>query len=347
MKFEQIVRDIKDKSYAPVYFLTGDEPYYIDMLAEKFENDILDDMEKEFNMTVLYGRDTSISQIIGEARRFPMMANHHIVIVKEAQDIPNFPPREKKSQSKKGSDEDLIYSYLSSPLESTILVFLYKHKKLDSRTSLGRMLTKYGVYYESKKLYDNQVPGWIKNYVESKGRKISDKPCLVLSEYLGSDLSKVSNELDKIIISLPKGQSVSEEIIERNVGISKDFNVFELQNAISRKDIYKANLICRYFAENPKQNPLLKTLPSLFSFFVKVMIYKELSHLGNNELASELGVHPYFLSEYKLASTNYSLPKLSKIIEHLRIYDLKAKGVDNASINDGELLKELLFKILH
>lgn len=347
MKFEQLIRDIKNKTFAPVYFLSGEETYFIDQIAAALEATVLDESEKDFNLSVLYGRDTNIAEVIGTARRFPMMADHHLVIVREAHDLPNFPPKDKKHESTKGTPEELLYSYLKEPLNSTVLVFLYKNKKIDARTSLGRMVTRHGVLFESKKLYDNQLPAWIQNYVKEANYKIGDKASLLLSEYIGTDLSKITNELEKLMISLPLGGEIDLNTIEKNIGISKEFNVFELNNALATKNVFKANLIGKYFADNPKQNPLLKTLPALFNFFTKVMIYNELSHLPKNDLAAKLGVHPFFLKEYQIASKNYRPVKLQMILHHLRIYDLKAKGIDNANIEDGELLKELLFKILH
>ncbi|MFA8449724.1 MAG: DNA polymerase III subunit delta [Bacteroidales bacterium] len=347
MKYEQIIREISNKQFAPVYFLSGEESYFIDSIASLLEQEVLDESEKAFNQTILYGRDISLSQVVSEARRFPMMADHHLVIVREAQEMNNFPPRDKKHESTKGSPEELLYSYLKDPLKSTVLVFLYKNKRIDARTSLGRMFTRHGILFESKKLYDNQVPDWIQKYVQNQACTISDKASLMLTEYLGADLSKVSNELEKLLISLPKGGKIDLKLIEKNIGISKDFNVFELVNALANKDVYKANLIGKYFADNPKQNPLLKTLPALFNFFSKVIMYIELYQLPKNELAAKLGVHPFFLKDYQIASKNYRPLKLHKIIHHLRVYDLKAKGVDNANVDDGELLKELLFKILH
>ena len=266
MTFEQILNDLKNKIYYPVYFLAGEESYYIDEISDYIEEHVLTDIEKEFNQTVIYGRETDVLSIISNAKRYPMMANYQVVIVKEAQDIKNI--------------EDLL-PYIENPLDSTLLVINYKYKKLDKRKSFFKQIGKKGVLFESKKLYDNKIAGWINNYVKEKGYEITPKACAMLTEFLGSNLSKVVNEISKLIINVPEKSIINDELVERNIGISKDFNIFELQNAIGSKNVLKANQIANYFAANPKDNPLVKTVTILFGYFSKIMIYHQLKDKRN------------------------------------------------------------------
>ena len=332
MDFNQIMKDLRNKIYYPVYFLTGEEPYYIDEISNYIEKNILTDVEKEFNQSVIYGRDTDVRSIISYAKRFPMMSNYQVVIVKEAQYIDKI--------------EELL-GYIENPLNSTLLVINYKYKKADKRKAFFKAIPKKGVLYESKKIYDNKVPDWITNYVKEKGYGISPKACVILSEYLGTNLGKIVNEVGKLIINVPAGAEITDQLIEQNIGISKDFNIFELQNAIGRKDIFKANQIAAYFKANPKDNPLVKNVSILFGYFAKVMIYSKLKDKSRNSAAAALSINPFFVNDYQVASRNYPMKKLEQIISYLREYDLKSKGVDSISTSDGELLKELLYKILH
>ena len=332
MNFEQILNDLKNKIYYPIYFLGGEESYYIDEISDYIEDHVLTDIEKEFNQTVIYGRETDVLSIISNAKRYPMMANYQVVIVKEAQEIKNI--------------EELL-PYIENPLDSTLLVINYKYKKIDKRKSFYKQVAKKGVLFESKKLYDNQIAGWINTYVKEKGFNITPKACAMLTEFLGADLSKVVNEISKLIINVPENAIINDELVERNIGISKDFNIFELQNAIGTKNILKANQIANYFAANPKENPLIKTVTILFGYFTKLMIFHQLKDKSRNNVASALSVNPFFVQDYQVAAKNYNLQKLIVIIALLKEYDLKSKGVDNISTSDGELLKELLFRILH
>ena len=332
MKFNQIITDLKNKIYYTVYFLTGEEPFYIDEISNYIEKNILSEEEKEFNQTVIYGRDTDVPTIISYAKRFPMMANYHVVIVKEAQEIDKI---------------EGLTPYIENPLKSTILVICYKYKKIDKRKTFALTVKKHGVLFESAKLYENKIPDWITNYLEQKGYTITPKASLLLSEYLGTDLSKISNEIGKLIINLPENAKITDEHIEKNIGISKDFNVFELQNALGKKDVLKANRITNYFAANPKDNPLYRTIPLLYIFFSKLLIYHQLKDKSRNNVASALSINPYFYYDYQAAARKYSFNKISKIISDLRECDTKLKGIDNVSIKEGELLKELVFKILH
>ena len=330
--FEEILTDLRNKIYFPVYFLYGEEAYFIDGISDFIENSVLNEMEKEFNQIIIYGKDSSVPAIISYARRYPMMANYQVIIIKEAQDLDKI--------------EELA-GYVEHPLNSTLLVFCYKYEKIDGRKAFYKSIQKTGVLFESPRLYDDKIPEWIRNYVSARNYSISPKACTLLSEFLGNDLSKIVNEISKLIINIPSGHEITEDYIEKNIGISKDFNVFELQKALGRKDVFKANQIIRHFAANPKENPLVKIVPILYIFFSKVLIFHHLQDKSKFNAAAALSVNPFFLPDYQVTAKNYSVAKLASVISLLRIYDGKAKGVDNVSANDGELMKELVFKILH
>ena len=332
MTFDQIISDLQKKIYYPVYFLTGEEPYYIDEISSFIENNVLGDTEKEFNQTVIYGKDTDAASVMSYAKRFPMMSNYQLVIVKEAQDINKI--------------EELA-PYIQNPLKSTILVLCYKYKKFDKRKSLAKNIIKTGVFFESKKLYENQIFAWINEYLRKKDYSITPKANLLLSQYLGTDLSKITNEISKLYINIPPKTQINEDHIEKNIGIRKDFNIFELQIALGSKDIYKANQIINYFAANLKENPVVKVISILYGFFSKTLIYHYLKNKSRNEVASALSINPFFVNDYQIAAKNYNIKKLSKIISSIREYDMKSKGVENISTSDGDLFKEMIYKILH
>lgn len=333
MTLEQIIADLNNKIFKPVYLLMGDEPYYIDKLCDFMEETILDESEKAFNQHIYYGKDISVLDIDNLARRFPMMANHQVVIIKEAQDVKKI--------------DDLIH-YVSKPLKSTILILVFKYKSLSKKKKLYTTINKTGVVFESKKLYDSKIPDWISNYLRKKKYKIDTGSSLLLSESLGNDLTKISNELDKLLLSLSNDEkTITPKLIERNIGISKDFNNFELQKALGQKNVLKANQIINYFGNNQKDNPFILTVISLYSYFTKILMYYFIKNKPDREVASVLRVNPYFLNDYKIAARNYKSAKLVYIISILREYDLKAKGVNANSIPASELLKEMVFKILH
>jgi len=333
ISIEQLYKDLKNKIYHPIYFLCGDEPYYIDKITEYIMQNVLTEAEKSFNQTVIYGKDTDAVVVTNTARRFPMMANYQLVVVKEAQDLKNF--------------DDLIH-YVKSPLKSTLLVINYKYKSLDKRKVIYKSLQENAVYYESKKLYDNKIPEWISNNLAKRNYKIEPKAAILLTEFLGNDLSKVSNELDKLIIVLNDNtKTITSQDIERNIGISKEYNNFELQNALRTKDVLKANQIINYFADNQKNNPIVVTLSLLYQFFSRILIYHSLADKSKNNVAASLKISPYFTSDYESAARVYSPSKVVQIISLLREYDLKSKGYGNVSTGPGDLLKELIFKILH
>ena len=332
MNFQSILSDLKAKKYQPVYFLMGEESYFIDFISDYIINEVLNDTEKEFNQTVLYAKDIDVQTVISTAKQFPLMGKRTVVIIKEAQQL-------KKIEQ--------LENYLNNPQESTILVFCYKYKSLDKRKSIYKVLSKKAVLFESKKLYDNQVPAWIVNYLSSKQYKIGHKASYLIAEYLGNDLNKISNELEKLMIILPVNSEITLESIESNIGISKDYNNFELTNALAKKDIIKSNRIANFFSKNPKENPLVVSVGVIFNFFQKVLLYHTIIDKSSNNVARLLKINPYFIKDYQIAAKNYSKSKSIEVIGLCRTYDMKSKGVDNHSINDGELLKEFLFKILH
>ena len=333
LTYQQILTDLKNKIYHPVYFLFGEESYYIDKITSYIEKNVLTEAEKTFNQTVVYGKDTDMPAIINTAKRFPMMANHHVVIVKEAQNIRQLDP--------------LVY-YLEHPLKSTILVINYKYQKLDKRTRLYKILKEKSIMFESPRLYEDKIPGWIEQYLKEKGLALEPGVGMVLTDFLGNDLSKIVNELEKLRIVLPEGEKkITADLVERNIGISKEFNNFELTKALARKDVLKCNRIIRYFCDNPRSNPLTLTLSSLYYFFSKVLLYHVVKGKSREGLAAALKVPPFFVQDYSMAARQYSSRKVALIISDLRQYDLKSKGMGNTSMSDCELLRELIFKILH
>ncbi len=329
-KAGHIVASIKKGDIKPVYFLMGEEAYYIDAIAKYIEDTVLTEEEKGFNQTILYGRDVKIEDIVSTAKRFPMMAERQVVIVKEAQDLSR-------------TIENLI-PYLENPQPTTLLVICYKYKKIDKRKKLYKAIAKNHILFESNKLYDNQVPDWIRRVLAGRGYAISPKASQMLVEFLGNDLAKVNNELEKLQLILKPGEQITAEIIEENIGISKDFNNFELQNAISTRNVKKAFGIIQYFAHNPKNHPLVLTVSLLFSFFSKVLKYHA---LANKAQASKvLAINPYFVKDYEIAARNYPMKKVSAIISSIREIDVKSKGV-GANLSQGDLLKELLVKVMN
>ena len=298
MTFDQILQSLKKKDYSSVYFLSGEEPYYIDVIANFIEENVLEEADKGFNQLVLYGKDVDLQNVINLAKQFPMMGDKQVIIVREAQDIKNF---------------DALEAYIKQPQTSTILVFCYKGKSLNKRKTLAKTIDKSGVLFESKKLYENQLPEWITKYISSKGFTVSPKAAILLSEFLGNDLSKITNEVDKLCILIPAGSLISPEIIEKNVGISKDYNIFELNNAIGAKDFDKVMRIVQYFAANPKGNPFVVTISTLHGFFLKVMTYHFAPDKNPDSLAALMKVNKFFMKDYQLAAKNYPPKKISAI----------------------------------
>lgn len=329
---KQIVSDIKAGKIKPIYFLMGEEPYYIDKISEYIQDNLLSEEEKGFNQIVLYGKDVTIDDIVSNAKRYPMMAERQVVIVKEAQHL--------------SRTIENLESYALNPQPTTVLVICYKYKTIDKRKKLYKTISKSGGVYESKKLYENQVADWIRRVLSGKGYTIQPKASQMLVEFLGTDLGKISNELEKLELVLKKGGEITPELIEKNIGISKDYNNFELKKAIGEKDILKATKIANYFAQNVKDNPLVVTVSMLFNFFSQLLQYHGLSDHSKGNVASALKINPYFVSEYQVAARNYSMKDVSAAISHLREIDVKGKGVGASNLSQGDLLKELIAKIL-
>lgn len=332
MTFDKIQKELNNKIYRPIYLLMGDEPYFIDKITNHIMTKVLREDERDFNQVVMYGKDVDVGNLDNMARRYPMMANHQVLIVKEAQNLKNI--------------ENLVY-YAGNPLKSTILVINYKYKTIDKRKKLYKEIEKNGVILESKKLYENKIPAWINDFLKEKGFSLSPSASALLTEHLGTELSKISNELEKLALNLPAGTNITPEHIEKNIGISKDFNNFELQNALIKKDAYKANLIINYFGSNQKEHPIIVTVVTLFNFFSKLLMYHFIKTKNDREVASIMKVNPFFLKDYKIAAKKYNTKKTAYIISVLREYDVKSKGIGNVSAQPIDLLKEMIFKILH
>ena len=332
MTYDQILSDIHKKNFAPIYFLTGDEPYFIDMISDTIENEALDEADRAFNQIVLYGRDVDVETIANHARSFPMMGDRMVVIVKEAQDVKNL---------------ENFEAYLDTIPETTLLVFAYKYKKFDKRKALAKKIDKKGVWFESKKLYENNIPGWIQNYLKAEGYAITPKATQMLADFLGTDLHKIANELKKLTIALPKNKSIDDADVERNIGISKDYNVFELQNAIGSRDVLKANRIVNYFGDNGKDNPLLVTAITLYGYFTKLIKLHCTQDKSQGNLASVLGVSPFFVKDYLAASRNYPPATCIRCISILREFDMKSKGYGSGEVNEKDLYREMIFKLMH
>ena len=333
MTYEAIIKELKTGKTRPIYFLSGDEPYYIDKLTNYIEKHLLDEAAKAFNQMVLYGKDVDYKMILDEARQFPMMSDKRLIVIREAQDMKTI--------------ADLV-DYVLKPVPHTILVFVYKHKKLDKRTKFAKAITDNALVFESKALYDDKIASWIQNYAIEIGLNIDAQVAQMIGDFLGTDLAKVSNELDKLRLAFGSGPKINMEDVQEQIGISKEFNVFELQKTLSNRDVVKSNLIIRYFINNPKENPIQVLVANLFGYFMKVMITSQNSTDSDVILQKKLGLSTsYFVKDYRTAAKNYNIAHLRNIIVKIKYIDLQSKGVDNRSIDDGQLLKELIYFILH
>jgi len=332
--YEEIARDLKNRIYKPVYYLMGEESYYIDKISEYIAQTVLTDEEKGFNLTIMYGSDTDITNIVNTAKRYPMMSEYQVVIVKEAQNVKNM--------------EQLAF-YVQKPLPSTILVICHKHGVLDRRKKLAAIIEKEGVLFESKKVKEAQLPGFISSYLKRKSVDIEPKAAEMMAEFVGMDLSRMAGELEKLVLTLPQGQRrITPEQIERNIGISKDYNNYELRSALIARDVLKANKIIKYFEENPKTNPIQMTLSVLFGFFSKLMLAYYAPEKTEQGIAAQLGLRSSWQArEYLVAMRVFSGVKVMEIIGEIRYCDARSKGVENVSLSDGDLLRELIYKILH
>ena len=340
MSAVEIIKDLKARKFKPVYLLHGEEPYFIDQISDYMEDHILTDAEKGFNQTVLYGKDTDMATILNAAKRYPMMSELQLVIVKEAQDL-----KWSKDEGA-GKENDYVLNYFEKPLSSTILVLCYKYANFDKRKKLYKVIEKSGVVFNSEPVSDYKLVPWIENMVREKGYTIAPPAAALMAEYLGTDLSKVVNETEKLFLNVPVGTTINADHIQKNIGISKEYNVFELTKALGERNILKCNQIVNYFADNPKSNPLVMVMANLNSWFTKVLKYHYIQNKGN--AAKELGINPFFVKDFEVAARNYNLSKVVQIFSYLREYDLKSKGVESTgNIEDGELLRELVFKLIH
>ena len=333
MEYKEIIKSIRQKQYKPVYFLHGEEPYFIDAITEVIENEILDAGMKSFNQVVLYGKDVDAMTVIDNARRYPMMSPIQVVIIKEAQNMTTLAQLQK---------------YIEAPLSSTVLLIAHKHKKLDGRSAFAKSLTKHALVFESKPLYENHIPDFIRNWLKDNKLGIETDALNLMVEYLGTDLGKIINELEKLQINLPKGGQITAEHIEKYIGISREYNVFELQKALGARNILQANKIARYFYENPKDAPFVMVIGNLYNYFSKIYQLSFLTTVSPNDQIKALNLRSeWFLRDYSAALKQFPRPKLEQIIGLLREFDLRAKGVNSDSVFEGELLKELVYKILH
>ena len=331
--YRDIIRDLKNRIYKPVYFLAGKEPYYIDLITDFIEDNVLDESEKDFNQTLLYGLDVTVTQVIETCRRFPMMANQQVVIVREAQKLKKI---------------DELQVYIESPLNSTILVVAYKYDSLDKRRSLYKSLSKKGWYFESDKVPEYQIPGWIDRYLTDRGIMAGTDASRLLSEFLGNDLGKIANELDKLIISLPhENPRITTELVEKSIGISKDYSPNELWRAIVNRDPVKAARVVNYYATHSKKVIIPLIFPVLFSSFTRLLIYHSLKDKSDGNVVAMLKTYPGYVKDFRAASSIYNVGACMNIISLVRSYDLKAKGFGVAGSDTGDLLRELVFKIMH
>ncbi|TMI81759.1 MAG: DNA polymerase III subunit delta [Bacteroidetes bacterium] len=326
-----IISDWKKHQYKPIYWLEGEEEYFIDKVMDYAESQILNESETAFNLVVFYGKDADWANIINACRRYPMFSDKQVVLLKEAQQM---------------RDLDKLEAYIESPLSSTIFVVSYKEKKVDGRTTLAKLLKEKGVVLSTKKLYDNQLPEWTDELIQSKGHTISGKALTLLVDHIGNDLSRIENEVDKILINLSSRKNITEDDVEKYVGVSKDYNVFELQTALASKNLPRAIQIIQYFEANPKAAPIQFILPSLYSFFSKVFMIHGLNTRDEKSVAASLSINPFFIKDYLKAANIYSYPDVEKLLLLLSDYNLKSIGINNSGTPDASLLKEMVFKMI-
>lgn len=332
MDYDKIINNIEKKIFHPVYLLTGEEPYFIDQISSKIENEVLTADEKDLNLSIVYGRDLKVVDLLSMAQRFPMMSNYQVVIVREAQQLDKL---------------ELMENYFTKPLKSTILVLNVKHKTPDKRRTWVKRLEETGVWFESKKLKDPQIPIWITEYLKKHNLIVDARIAQLITDNIGNDLSRIANELDKLCINLKEGCVITPDDIEKHIGISKEYNLFELQNALGSGNKAKAIKIMWYFAENDKEYPIAKLIPMLAGYYFKLLIFHRSANKSNNfALAAELELPPFVVKEYQNAARYISLEKTCRAISLLREFDMKGKGLDNASVDGGELKKELIFKLI-
>ncbi len=330
--YQSILHDLHNGRYAPVYLFDGEEDFFIDELTDYIEEHSLDEAGKAFDLVILYGKDVDGMLVVDEAKRFAMMGNRRVIIVKEAQQLKNI---------------EALLDYIKNPVPNNILVLAHKHKKMDGKKTITKQLRQKHVYLESKKLYDNQIPPWITNHLKAFGYHIEPKAALMLAEFVGSNLSRLNNELKKLMLVVSKSSNITPDDIEKNIGVSKDYNNFEFISALAHKDVLKANKIVKYFSQNPKKNPVVVTNSLMYSYFSKMLIVHATPDKNEYNLAKALGTSTYGVRDHVVGMRHYSLNKTVRIIGYLAELDVKSKGVDNVSTNEYDLLRECVFKILH
>ena len=329
---EKIIASWKKKEYKPIYWLEGEEVYYIDKLCNYAEDNLLTDAEKAFNLTILYGKDAEWQQVVNACKRYPMQSDLQVIIVKEAQLL---------------KDIEKIESYVEKPLSSSVLIIAYKNKKIDGRTKFSKTLKEKGEFHTYKKMYDDKLPEWTSNMIQQKGLTINNKALILLTQHIGNDLNRLENEVEKLQINLSSRKTITEDDIENYVGISKEYNIFELQNALATKNLSKAIQIISYFGSNPKAAPMMLLLPTLYSYFSKLFLRFGLNTNDDKAIASHIGVHPFMVKDYIKAANLYQYAGVEKAILLLQHYNLKSIGINNGSTTDSELLKEMCVKIIY
>jgi len=330
--YTAILKDLKAKKYAPIYLLHADDAYFIDVIVDYIEKEVLDEGERSFNQVVLYGKETHFKQILDQAMQFPMMAERRVVIVKEAQEL---------------SSMDGMEGYFKNPSEQTLLVLAHKHKKLDKRKKIYKAIAEHAVILKTKKIYDNQIPAFVMDIAKEKQLRLPTKVAHMIAENLGSNLSKIANELDKLSLNLQPGSEVTLELVEKYIGISKDYNVFELQKAIGNRDKKKAYQITRHFARNSKTHPIQMNIGALYNYFSKLFVAKKYERASKQDLASAVGINPFFVEEYRIAAKNYDLAKLKRAFMEIHKMDMRCKGVDARHMDLMGIYQEFLFKVFN
>jgi len=332
MPHKTIIKDIQNKKFEKVYFLHGEEGYFIDEITKALVDNVLEEHERDFNQAIMYGKDSEVLTIISECKGYPMMAERKLVIIKEAQDLKAF---------------DDLESYFENPSDRTVFVINYKHKTYDTRKKIAKIVAKNGLIFKSEKVKEYQLPEWIATYVKSVGYGITPKASILLSEFLGNDLSRITNELEKLFLLLEKGTDINDVHVEENIGISKDYNAFELINAIAVRDVLKAFSIVNYFEHNPKAGDMMVVVPTAFNFFSRLMRIHFLPNKTKEGVAAALKVHPFVASEQIKATKVYNAKKIASNIAILHEYDLKSKGIGNSSFSQGDLMREMIYRLLH
>ena len=332
-----ILDEMKKGVFRPLYFLQGEEPFYIDQLSNFIEENALMQSERGFNQIILYGKDTSLGNVMVQARRFPMMAQRQLVVVREAQEISDFNKKE---------SQDLLLKYAENPVPSTILVFAYKYKKLDGRKELGKILDKKAVLVTSEKVKDYKLTEWITTYLRSIGLQASSGAAQLLSDHIGNDLSRIAGELEKVRIGMKEGQELSREIILEKIGISKEYNTFELQNAIATRNLARALRITDYFVANPKAAAMIPNLAMMYNFFSKLLMIHDSPGIRDEDLAGKIGVHPYVFKEYRSAAGRFNKVQVIQAMHHIRVADGQAKGIESGEKDEKAIYRELLINLL-